>query len=137
MNFYTFCPVNITLEDFVSRPYLQALTFILLSVLLLAVVRPKETDTVYTLTGVVYAIFILANCVMIFFVPRVWPYFFYSMLCSVLYVGLIAMLNELYERIASSSGSGESGMIFLVIMYHPIAGLLAIFIKWIYNVVFS
>ena len=119
-----------------SKPYLQALIFIFVSLLVLLIWRPKEVDTVYTISGVIYAVFIVVNCVLIFFVPRVWPYFFYSMLFSVLYIIAMAMLIEVYNRIRATDGSGESGMIFLVIMYHPLAALLAIFFKWLYRMIF-
>jgi hypothetical protein len=132
----TFLSVNLTIEDFVSRPYLQASAFIVVTVLVLTIVRPREADTSYSLSGVIYVVFIVANCVMMFFVPRIWPYFLYSMLSSALYIVVVATVIEIYNRMASATGSGESGMIFLVIIYHPPAALLAIFLKWLYNLVF-
>lgn len=126
----------LTTEVFVARPYLQAITFLLFSLLALLIIRPKEVNAVYTISGVIYALFIIANCVLLFFVPRVWPYFFQSMLFSVLYIIVVALLIELYVRIFAASGDGESGMIFLVVMYHPVAALLAIFLKWVYHQIF-
>ena len=126
----------LTTEAFIIRPYLQAVVFLLVSLLALLIVRPREVNAVYTLSGVIYALFIIVNCVMLFYVPKVWPYFLLSMLFSVLYLIAVALLIELYVRVFSASGDGESGMIFLVIMYHPLAALLAIFCKWAYQQLF-
>lgn len=123
----------LTTEAFIVRPYLQAIAFILVSVLALLIFRPREVNAVYTLSGVIYAVFIVVNCILLFFVPKVWPYFFFSMLFSVLYIIIVALLIELYVRIFSASGDGESGMIFLVVMYHPLAALLAILLRWAYH----
>jgi hypothetical protein len=128
--------VILSTEAFVVRPYLQAAAFLVISLLALLIVRPREVNGAYTISGVIYALFIVVNCVMLFYVPKVWPYFLMSMLFSVLYIVAVALLIELYVRLFSASGDGESGMVFLVIMYHPLAALLAIFCRWAYQQIF-
>ena len=115
-----------------TKPFFQMAVFTALSVVLLLLLRPKNVNAVYNTTGVIYAIFILVNSIVVVFAARHWPYFFSSILFSVLYVVTVSFLAPLYIRLARLDGSGESGMIFLVIIYHPFALLLVIFLKWAY-----
>ena len=85
----------------------------------------------YTITGVVYAVFILTNSILIFFGQNIWSYFFTSLLFSLIYVVVIALLSSLFMSMAKVEGSGESAMMFLIIFYHPFALLLVMGVKWI------
>ncbi|ELR69374.1 hypothetical protein C900_05064 [Fulvivirga imtechensis AK7] len=38
-----------------------------------------------------------------------------------------------FNELLKLKGSGESGMIFLVIIYHPFLLLLVVFLKWVYG----
>lgn len=124
------------MHEYLGKPLIQVLVFTFLSVVVIAISRPKDANAVYTIAGIVYIAFILVNSFYIVFIPNVWTYFFYSMLFSLLYLLIISIIIPGYINIAKIMGSGESGMIFLVIMYHPVAALLVIFLKWIYLRVF-
>jgi len=122
-----------TFFELMQKPLYQALFFALLSIGLIVVIRPKIPNTVYKATGIVYGGFILVNSLFIFFAPSVWPYFFYSLLCSIGYVALLAMTNSTYIKQRKLKGSSASAMVFLMIIYHPIALLICIFFSWFYK----
>jgi hypothetical protein len=124
--------MSLTLQAFIGRPFFQAIFFILLSLVILPFARSKDANSVYTIAGILFAFFIITNCGMVCFVPKVWPYFFYSMLFSLAYLLIIAIIVPAYISLMKIEGSGESGMIFLIILYHPVLLLVMIFLKWIY-----
>lgn len=125
-----------TLLSLIQKPLYQLIFFTLVTIVLLIIIRPGKTDTLWTIAGVLYALFILTNAVMVCFQVNVWPYFFYSLLFSVLYIFIAGGITSAYTGITNVEGSGESGMIFLVIMYHPFGLLIMIFLKWLYFKVF-
>jgi len=124
------------MHEYITRPFFQVIVFTLLSIVILPIARPKDANSVYTIAGIVYAVFIVVNSIIICFVPKMWPYFFYSMLFSIVYVLATAVIMSLYIDITKTEGSGETAMIFLIIMYHPLASLLVIFLKWAYLKIF-
>ena len=124
------------MHEYLSRPFLQVIAFTLLSLAIIPLGRPKDANAVYSIAGIIYGVFILANSVIVAFVPRVWPYFFLSMLSSAFYLLVIAIIIPSYISVAKIKGSGESAMIFLLILYHPFALLLVIFLKWLYLKIF-
>lgn len=128
--------MTIAMHEYFGKPFIQILFFIFLSVIIIVFSRPKDANAVYTIAGIVYIVFILVNSFYVFFIPNMWTYFFYSMLFSLLYLLIISIILPGYINLAKIAGSGESGMIFLVIMYHPLAVLFVIFLKWIYLRVF-
>ena len=123
--------MNIAFNDYLTKPYAHVVVFIVLTFAILVLVRPRDANALYTIAGVVYVLFVLTNSVLIYFVPNTWTYFFMSLLFSVIYIVVFSFLSSLYIRMADVDGSGESGMIFLVIIYHPIALLLVVFVKWL------
>ena len=125
------------MQEFIERPLLQAGFFILLSIVILPIVRPKDADSVWSIAGAVYGVFILVNSVLILFVPRVWFYFLYSMLFSFVYLLATAVTIPAYIKLTNTAGSNENAMVFLVAMYHPLAALLVIFLQWAYLTVFG
>ena len=121
---------------FIQKPLYQALLFTGITLLVLAVIRPQKADTLWTIAGALYGLFILTNAIAICFEANVWQYFFYSLLFSVLYLLVAAVIVSGFSKLLEVTGSGESGMIFLVIIYHPFILLLMIFMKWIYFKIF-
>jgi hypothetical protein len=124
------------MQEHVERPLLQMVVFIVLSVVTIPVVKPKNADLVWTIAGAIYAVFIVVNSVLICLVSKVWPYFFSSMLCSFVYLLVAGLAIPTYISITKTVGSNESGMVFIMAMYHPLASLLVIFLKWTYQKVF-
>jgi hypothetical protein len=84
------------------------------------------------MAGVLYVAFILTNTAFIWVADKPWIYLLISIGLSVLYVFLIGLISTGYCKLVETEGSGESGMIFLVVMYHPVLLLLVILIKWLY-----
>lgn len=121
----------------VHRPLYQAIALLVATLLALLIVRPKENDAAWTLAGVFYIIFILLNSIVLVWQDRPWPYFFYSLLFSVVYILAAGFLMSAYSNSGRGSGSGESSMIFLVIIYHPFTLLLGMLAKWIWRSFFG
>jgi cation transporter-like permease len=78
-----------------------------------------------------YIAFILTNAVFLLFEDSTWTYFFISLASSLLYILVAGSLVSLLIRVLKIRGSGESAMIFVSIIYHPVILLLMIFVKWI------
>ena len=123
--------MSVAINGYLSRPYFHVLVFLAISFAVFLLLRPKDANSLYTMAGVVYAVFILVNSLLIFYAPNTWSYFFTSLLFSLIYLLAIALMASMYIHLAKVEGSGESAMVFLVIMYHPLALLLTIFLKWI------
>jgi hypothetical protein len=116
-----------------QRPPYQALFFLLLTVLVYAIIRPVEADRVWVISGVLYVAFIVINSIFLWPAERAWAYFFYSLGISILYLLISATLVNGYLNLFKVEGSGESGMIFLVIIYHPFTLLFVMFLKWLFT----
>ena len=123
--------MSVTINGYLSRPHVHVLIFLAISLAVFFVLRPKDANSLYSMAGVVYAVFILANSILIFYAPNTWSYFFTSLLFSLVYLLAIALMTSMYIHLAKVEGSGESAMVFLVVMYHPLALLFMIFLKWI------
>lgn len=119
-----------------QKPFAQSILFLGLTVLLLLIVRPKQEEMVWTLAGILYILFILTNSIFLFWQTTVWSYFFYSLLFTLIYLFSIQGLVAAHLRLFTTTGAGESSMIFLVVIYHPFALLFVIFLKWLYRVIF-
>lgn len=111
---------------------IQVLTFILLTILSIVILRPKTTDKAWSAAGIVFTGFMLLNSVLLWFAPDTWSYFFYSLGFSVLYLVSIAVLLPVLIKGLKIQGSAESAMVFIFIIYHPILLLLVLFAKWVY-----
>lgn len=121
--------MNLAVDEYLLKPYAHVVVFLAVTVFVL--VRSRDANAVYTRAGVVYTIFILANSILLFFVQNTWSYFITSLLFSVIYLVAASLLCSMYIKLAKVEGSGESAMIFLVIIYHPVALLLVIALKWL------
>jgi hypothetical protein len=116
-----------------QNPLLQAIVFLLLMIPVIFIARPKNIDSVYTVAGIIYALFIIVNITLYFVSNDVWIYFFLSLLASFGVMGLGYLIVVFFTRyIFKYDGGHESSMIFLIIIYHPPALLLAILLKWIF-----
>jgi hypothetical protein len=111
------------------KPFYQFGAVVLLNIVALLIARPGKADGAWVISGIAYAFFILLNAILIFWADTHWRYFFVSLACSLLYIGVASLVVPGYIKFFNVSGSGESGMIFLIIMYHPIVLLVSIFIK--------
>ncbi len=125
-----------TFIEFIQKPYGQLATFLSLTLLVLIIVRPRQAEPLWTMAGLFYICFILANAIFIWRAEHQWLYLLYSLGCSVAYILIISGLTSAYTSIANVDGSGESGMIFLVIIYHPFILLFVIFLHWLYMKLF-
>lgn len=117
---------------FLQTPHYQAIFFIGLTVLLFVLKRQNQEENIWMLAGVIYVLFILVNALTLFWLANSWSYFFYSMLVSVAYLFLIEKICNAFISMYKTEGSGEGSMIFLVIIYHPIALLLVMLVKWLF-----
>ncbi|MDF2454770.1 MAG: hypothetical protein K0R51_763 [Cytophagaceae bacterium] len=121
-----------TIVEPVKGPLIQALTFILLTVLAIFVFRPENTDKGWSLAGMVFIGFMAVNSVLLWLASDTWTYFFYSLGFSVLYLVCIAILLPALLKGLNIQGSAESAMVFIFIIYHPILLLVVLFSKWVY-----
>lgn len=124
--------MNLLADGFWLKPYAQALAGLLFTMAVL-LIRPGNANSLYTRAGVIYVLFILANSVILFFVENNASYFFISLLCSVVYLIAVSLLCSMFIRLLRAQGSGESAMVFLVIIYHPVALLLVTLAKWFFS----
>lgn len=116
----------------IHRPWYQALFCIVLMLVLVAIIRPDKEDSLWVIAGLSFVLFMLLNSAMIWASPTQWTYFFLSLLISVAYLFVANVIVTGYVSSFNVKGSGESSMIFLVIIYHPFALLLVMFVKWLY-----
>lgn len=116
---------------YLQKPIYQPIPFILLTIVVAVIVRPRSVDSFWVIAGLIFAAFLIFNSVLIGFTDAIWLYFFYSIGISILYLLTISVIAPILIKIINADGSGESAMMFLMIIYHPVLLLLAIFIKWI------
>ena len=112
------------------KPAYQAFFFILLTIVLALIIRPRSAEKVWVMCGVMYCFFIVTNSVLSFWAAEVWSYFFLSLGFTLLYLILIAVIVKIIVSALKLAGSEESAMIFLVVIFHPVALLLVLFLKW-------
>ncbi len=120
------------LLDSIYRPVYQAILCIVLMLILCTIIRPTKVDTLWVIAGLSYIFFILPNSIMIWFTTTPWTYFFISLFVSVGFLFVANLIVTGCSSLFNAKGSGESSMIFLVIIYHPFALLLVILVKWLY-----
>ncbi len=124
------------LFELLQKPFVQFLLFIPLTILAVLVFGSKNTESTWTVAGFVFIGFVVLNSIFIFFATNHWSYFLYSLGFSVLYLTTIAILLPLLIKILKIEGSGESAMVFIFIIYHPVCLLLLMFLKWVYLKIF-
>lgn len=95
-----------------------------------AVFRPGSANAMWNTAGVLYIGFILANAVFLLFADGTRAYFFISLACSLAYILAAGILVSGLIRVLKINGSGESAMIFLSVIYHPVVLLLMVLLKW-------
>ncbi|MFZ6009090.1 MAG: hypothetical protein ACOYXT_01985 [Bacteroidota bacterium] len=120
-----------TVFDFIQKPFGQLVSFLSLTLAILIIFRPKNADTVWTMAGLLYVGFIIANTIFMWKAENTWTYFFISVGFSILYILVVAGTTSIYEKLVDMEGSGESGMIFLVVIYHPFTLLITILARWL------
>ncbi|ABG59098.1 hypothetical protein [Cytophaga hutchinsonii] len=120
------------LFELLKKPFFQVLFFILLTIVCVFIIRPKNTDKTWTLAGIIFIGFMLVNAVMICYAVTGWAYFFYSLLFAILYLCSISIILPALIKLLKIEGTDESAMVFIFIMYHPVCLLLMLFLKWAY-----
>jgi hypothetical protein len=128
--------MGFTLFDWLQKPFYQLLVFVLLTLVVVVIVRPVKADNAWVIAGIVYVCFIVFNTVLIGFADKQWYYFLISLGFSILFLLAIGVLIPGLIKIMKIEGSGESAMIFLIIIYHPLTLLLMMFLRWAYFKVF-
>jgi hypothetical protein len=118
--------------NFVYRPVGQAVIFLIISMVLVVAARVKNPETMWIIAGVCYGLFIVSNSVMVWKSATPWSYFLISLLLSVGYLFVAWGIMSIYASLLKISGSNESSMIFLIVMYHPFALLIVMFLKWLF-----
>lgn len=118
-------------EYFIQLPIYQALLFLLLTPILILISRPGSADKAWVIAGSLFVLFLLVNSALLWFADSPWRYFFYSIGFAIGYLLIIAVMMPGLLRILKLEGSGESAMIFLILIYQPIALLLVMLVKWI------
>lgn len=116
-----------------QKPWYQAGVLLALTVLLYILLRPKQQDSLWLIAGLGYALFILVNALASWFSDSGWSYALLSLLTSVLYLAAAAAIVTLFTSLLQAKGSGESAMIFLIIIYHPVALALVKLSQWLYR----
>lgn len=122
--------------ELLQKPLIQMLVLITLTIITVIGIEPKNANHTWTIAGCFYIAFIVLNSILICMVSNHWSYFFYSIGFSILYILSIGMIISAYIKIANIEGSGESAMIFLFIIYHHVALLLILLVKWAYFKIF-
>jgi hypothetical protein len=122
--------------ELIQKPFIQFLISISLTILLILFIGNKSAEKTWTLAGLFFIGFIVINSIIICTIPNTWTYFFYSLGFSVLYLICVAVLIPFLIKKMNIEGSGESGMIFIFIIYHPLFLLFVLFLKWLYLKVF-
>jgi hypothetical protein len=117
--------------NLLREPLYQVAFFLLLTMVLIPFLRSKGPNAIWNVAGVLYIAFIFANAIFFWFEDGTWSYFFISLVYSLLYLLLAGGLVSFLIKALKIDGSGESAMIFLVIIYHPVILLLVILLKWI------
>jgi hypothetical protein len=115
------------------RPPYQTIFFLLLTLVVYAIIRPADADKVWVIGGILYVAFIIVNSVLLGQANGTWTYFFYSLLVSIVYLFIVAAFVNSYLKLFKVEASGESGMIFLVIIYHPFTLLFVMLVKWFFT----
>lgn len=118
--------------ELLQRPFVQVLFFILITILSVFIIEPKNADSIWVIAGYVFIGFMLVNSILICTVSNGWSYFFYSLGFSALYLVIIGIIITTSIKLLKMEGSAESAMIFIFMIYHPVLLLFILFLKWTY-----
>ena len=119
-----------------QKPVYQLLTAQVLSLLTMLIYRPNDVNAVWTAVGLFYFLFIVVNSILVWPATSPWLYFFISIGLSIVYLIISWLVCAGTIRLLNLNGSGESSMVFLVIIYHPASIMFVMLIKWVYYKVF-
>ncbi|WP_339814151.1 hypothetical protein [uncultured Imperialibacter sp.] len=128
--------MGLSVFEWLQKPLYQLLFFVPLTLIVLVLVRPLKADNAWMIAGIVYGCFIVVNTVLVGFADKPWYYFLISLGFSVVYLIAMGVLIPGLINFMKMEGSGESAMIFLLIIYHPLALMIVMFLKWAYFKVF-
>lgn len=117
----------------IQQPAYQALLFLLLTPIVILIIRPKSADTAWLIAACTFVLFLIVNAGLLWFDDSPWRYFFYSIGFTVGYLLIIAIIIPVLLRVLRLESSGESAMAFLILIYQPIALLLVMLAKWIFQ----
>ncbi len=118
--------------ELIQKPGYQVLLFVCTTILLTLITRPRSSDKIWVVAGLLYFLFILTNAIFVFNESEVWSYFFISLGFSFLYLLVIAVTVKVLIKVLKRKGEEESAMIFLIVIFHPILLLVSIFLGWIF-----
>lgn len=116
----------------IIKPIYQALFFLLLTPISVLLFHPKNADNAWLIAAYHFIVFMVVNAGLLWFDDAPWRYFFHSIGFAVAYLLVIAIVMPILINQMQLKGSGESAMAFLLLIYHPIALLLIIMMKWAY-----
>ena len=115
---------------FLKPPY-QAILFVLLTPVVIFFSRPGSADRAWVIAGLLFIMYLLINSVALWFDNSPWWYFLYSIASTLGYIIIVSAIMPVLLNVMRLDGSGESGMIFLVLIYQPFALLLIMLAKWL------
>jgi hypothetical protein len=116
---------------FILKPACQALLFVILTPVCIFIIKPKTADKAWTVATYLFAAYLIANAILIWFDENYWRYFFYSLGFFICYITLIATTMPALLRILRLRSSQESAMAFLIVIYQPFVLLFMLFVKWL------
>lgn len=104
---------------FAQAPWWQVPLFLVASLLVLVAFRPSSPNGVWTVTGLGYLAFILANSLLVLGSDSPWKYLGVSLLLTLGYLLIAGTLTSAWITLLGMKGPGETAMVFLFIIYHP------------------
>ena len=116
---------------FIQKPAYQVLLFVLLTPILIFILRPKSVDMAWLIAAYTFVLYMIVNAVLLWFDNNPWRYFLYSIVCTLGYLLLVAIIMRALLKVLRLEGSEESAMVFLIMIYQPFALLLVMLVKWI------
>ena len=116
---------------FIQKPAYQVLLFVLLTPILIFILRPKSVDMAWLIAAYTFVLYMIVNAVLLWFDNNPWRYFLYSIVCTLGYLLLVAIIMRALLKVLRLEGPEESAMVFLIMIYQPFALLLVMLVKWI------
>lgn len=116
---------------FIQKPAYQVLLFVLLTPIFIFILRPKSVDMAWLIAAYTFVLYMIVNAGLLWFDNNPWRYFLYSIVCTLGYLLLVAIIMRALLKVLRLEGSEESAMVFLIMIYQPFALLLVMLVKWI------
>ena len=114
----------------ISNPLVMAGATALLATAFLLLVRPEDHNGAWTRAGAAYLLFVLASTAGLFWSAAPGRYALTAIAGSVVWLVLAPLVAGLARVRWRLEGSGESAMIFLAVIYHPLLLGLALLLRW-------